>query len=266
MLVCVAVLLAGSMAYAGATGQLTTLPGRIGTTIAVPFQKATSAISEGLGNLWVRYASYGQTQAENEALQARIAELEQQLVQLEQYQAENEQLREFYGIKEDNPNWEMVPAFVVGRDPMAQFYSFTVDTGALQGVAVGNPVVSASGSLVGLVVETGAGYARVKTVLDPSLAAAVMVSRTRDAGIAAGNATYAAQGQCLVSGLPREATVTEGDLVVTSGLGGAYPAGLIIGTVQQVMLDASGGGVNAVVQPAEDVSEIYSVMIITGFT
>lgn len=253
------------MVYAGATGQLSSWPARVLGGLARPFQSVSAGISEFFSSIGDKYVFYDEIQQENQQLRERVSELEQKMVEFDRYKAENEQLKEFYNLQEKNPEWTLVPASVVGRDPIARYYSFTLDRGTLDGIAAGNPVVAGGGSLVGIVVEAGPNYAVVRTVLDPELSAAAMISRTRDSGLAGGDEKLSQEEKAAMIHMARDATAVVGDVVITTGLGGVFPKELRIGTVEELLPDASGKSLYAVVKPEEDVATLRSVMVITKY-
>ena len=88
---------------------------------------------------------------------------------------------------------------VIGRDPLDQFYSFTIDVGWKNGAEKGNVVVSEHGYLVGMVLDSTYTSAKVVTILNPALNVACMVSRTRDNGLVTGSDVLASEGLCLMN-------------------------------------------------------------------
>ena len=103
------------------------------------------------------------------------------------------------------------------------------------------------------------------TILHPSFNAAGVVSRTRDNGIITGSADYAADGLCILSNLARSTLSREGNQVITTGLGGVFPPDLLVGTVQDVVPEASGKSSIAVVRPGADPRTAKHVFIITAY-
>ena len=156
-------------------------------------------------------------------------------------------------------------AFVIGRDPLDSFYGFTLDQGSVDGIEVNDTVVSDEGYLLGMVVEVEATSCKVMTILHPSFNAAGVVSRTRENGILNGNTTYAADGLCTLTNLERSTETRAGDQVITTGLGGVFPPDLLVGTVQDVVPEASGKSSIAVVRPGADPRTAKHVFIITAY-
>ena len=265
ILIAVAVFLAGLMAYAAANGRLTAAPQELLSVAAAPFQKVASLVGGGISSVWDKYTSIDETMAENESLREENAELRRQLVDYDQMKAENEAFKNLAGIQEDNPEMSFVPAFVIGRDGLDAFGGFTLDKGTAQGVERGDTVIDDKGQLLGTVIEADLTSCRVLTILHPSFNAAGVVSRTRDNGILTGDASYAAQGQCIFTDLSRESMASVGDEVITTGLGGVYPPDLLVGRIVSIEPEASGTSVIAVIHPDADVLGVKQAFIITDY-
>ena len=245
ILVAVAVFLVGIMAYAGANGRLTAAPQELLGVILTPFQKAAAVVSGGVGAVWEKYTSIDEVMEQNEQLEAENAELRQQMVDYDRIKAENDAYKALANIQEKNSNATYVSGFVIGRDPLDEFGGFTLDKGTADGVAVNDAVISDRGYLLGMVVEADPTSCKVMTILHPSFNAAGVVSRTRENGIL--NETRA------------------GDQVITTGLGGVFPPDLLVGTVQDVVPEASGKSSIAVVRPGADPRTAKHVFIITAY-
>ena len=265
ILVIVAVFLVGIMAYAGANGRLTAAPQELLSVVLTPLQKVTSALSGGAASVWEKYTSIDDVMDRNEQLEAENAELRQQMVDYDRIKAENDAYKALANIQKKNSNATYVSGFVIGRDPLDEFGGFTLDKGTADGVAVNDAVISDRGYLLGVVVEVDATSCKVMTILHPSFNAAGVVSRTRENGILNGNTTYAADGLCTLTNLERSTETRAGDQVITTGLGGVFPPDLLVGTVQDVVPEASGKSSIAVVRPGADPRTAKHVFIITAY-
>ena len=265
ILVAVAVFLVGIMAYAGANGRLTAAPQELLGVILTPFQKAAAVVSGGVGTVWEKYTSIDKVMEQNEQLEAENAELRQQMVDYDRIKAENEAYKALANIQKKNSNATYVSGFVIGRDPLDEFGGFTLDKGTADGVAVNNAVISDRGYLLGMVVEADPTSCKVMTILHPSFNAAGVISRTRENGIITGSADYAADGQCVLTNLDRATEARKGDQVITTGLGGVFPANLLVGTVQEVVPEQSGKSSSAVILPGADPRTVKHVFIITEY-
>lgn len=265
ILVIVAVFLVGIMAYAGANGRLTAAPQELLSVVLTPLQKVTSALSGGAASVWEKYTSIDDVMDRNEQLEAENAELRQQMVNYDRIKAENDAYKALARIQDTNSEASYVSAFVIGRDPLDEFGGFTLDQGSTDGVAVNDAIISDRGYLLGVVVEVDATSCKVMTILHPSFNAAGVISRTRENGIITGSADYAADGQCVLTNLDRTTEARKGDQVITTGLGGVFPANLLVGTVQEVVPEQSGKSSSAVILPGADPRTVKHVFIITEY-
>ena len=265
ILVIVAVFLVGIMAYAGANGRLTAAPQELLSVVLTPLQKVTSALSGGAASVWEKYTSIDDVMDRNEQLEAENAELRQQMVDYDRIKAENDAYKALARIQDTNSEASYVSAFVIGRDPLDEFGGFTLDQGSTDGVAVNDAIISARGYLLGVVVEVDATSCKVMTILHPSFNAAGVISRTRENGIITGSADYAADGQCVLTNLDRATEARKGDQVITTGLGGVFPANLLVGTVQEVVPEQSGKSSSAVILPGADPRTVKHVFIVTEY-
>ena len=265
ILVIVAVFLVGIMAYAGANGRLTAAPQELLSVVLTPLQKVTSALSGGAASVWEKYTSIDDVMDRNEQLEAENAELRQQMVDYDRIKAENDAYKALARIQDTNSEASYVSAFVIGRDPLDEFGGFTLDQGSTDGVAVNDAIISDRGYLLGVVVEVDATSCKVMTSLHPSFNAAGVISRTRENGIITGSADYAADGQCVLTNLDRATEARKGEQVITTGLGGVFPANLLVGTVQEVVPEQSGKSSSAVILPGADPRTVKHVFIITEY-
>lgn len=265
ILVGIAVFLVGIMAYAGANGRLTAAPQELLGVILTPFQKAAAVVSGGVGAVWEKYTSIDDVMDRNEQLEAENAELRQQMVDYDRIKAENDAYKALARIQDTNSEATYVSAFVIGRDPLDEFGGFTLDQGSTDGVAVNDAIISDRGYLLGVVVEVDATSCKVMTILHPSFNAAGVISRTRENGIITGSADYAADGQCVLTNLDRTTEARKGDQVITTGLGGVFPANLLVGTVQEVVPEQSGKSSSAVILPGADPRTVKHVFIVTEY-
>ena len=265
ILVIVAVFLVGIMAYAGANGRLTAAPQELLSVVLTPLQKVTSALSGGAASVWEKYTSIDDVMDRNEQLEAENAELRQQMVDYDRIKAENDAYKALACIQDTNSEASYVSAFVIGRDPLDEFGGFTLDQGSTDGVAVNDAIISDRGYLLGVVVEVDATSCKVMTILHPSFNAAGVISRTRENGIITGSADYAADGQCVLTNLDRATEARKGDQVITTGLGGVFPANLLVGTVQEVVPEQSGKSSSAVILPGADPRTVKHVFIVTEY-
>ena len=266
ILLAVMVLLGAFMLRAVWTGGYSPMVAQLLGTITTPIQKVTAAISGGVDDFFSQFTQASEIAQQNEELRAEIAELNKQLVELEDLREKNRRLQTMVGIQEEHTDFEIVPAGVIGRDYNSRFGSFTIDKGSYHGVEPRDPVISEEG-LVGIVSEVGLTHSKVITLLDVSLNVGAVDNRVRETGIVTGSMELAEQGLCRMDYLDRESGALTGDLVITSGSDGEglFPQGLVIGTITQVQAESSGLSLYAVVEPAAPIYELRDVYVITDF-
>ena len=264
ILIIVAVFLVGIMAYAGANGRLTAAPQELLSVVAAPFQKAVAVVSSGASTIWEKYTRIDDIIAENEELSKENAELRNQMVDYDRIKAENEAYKALTNIQQQRPEMTYVSSFVIGRDPLDSFWGFTLDKGTLDGVAINDTIVSDEGYLLGMVTEADLTSCKVMTILHPNFNAAGVVSRTRENGLITGSSDYAADGLCLLTNLSKATMTEKNDQVITTGLGGVFPPDVLVGVVQELVPEASGKSMMAVIKPGADPRDVKHVFIITN--
>ena len=258
-------LISGIMAYAASTGQLTALPQNIMGALAVPFQKATSSIGNKIDAWTDRSLNIDSIIEENEQLKRELAIMRSKQNEYDRIALENKEYKKLLNITDDIQQFETLGASVIGRDGMDKFYSFTIDKGTRHGVAVNDVVISADG-LIGMVVETGANFAKVSTILSPAVNVGCIAGSERDVGISSGSYNLSQGEVCVMNYLPKDTKVKAGDIVSTTGYGTVFPKDLIIGTVESVDIEDSGNSKYATVKPAADIENVKIVFVITDFT
>lgn len=209
-------------------------------------------------------ASYDDLAAENEKLRQENAELRKQLADYYDVKSENERLRKYYDLKKQNPSYTIQPAAVIKRDSNDDFYSFTLDIGTSDGVAVNNPVITENG-LVGWVCQADAVTCKVKTVLSPDTGAGAADKQSGDSGIVSGSASLCDDNLTALTKITENNTIKKGDMIVTTGTGGVYPENLIVGKVKELRFNSYDTTRYAVIEPYEDIRSVTAAAVITDF-
>ncbi len=198
------------------------------------------------------------------ALQEENAQLEDQLVAYEELQQENEQLKTQLGLEEEEPENELRAASVIGRDPNDVFYGFSIDVGTLSGVSVGDPVITDQG-LVGVVTQAYATSSKVTCLLSEDVHVAAWSPKRQESGVIESDVTSASTGVLRLNYLSGDTQIQEGDIIATSGEGGAFPQGLKIGTVARVEKSENDISRYAEIQPFEDLTKVQEVYVVVDF-
>jgi rod shape-determining protein MreC len=195
---------------------------------------------------------------ENHLLRREVAALTAENVYLEEQRLENIRLRRLLDFEERIPH-KTLAAEVIGRDPGNWLNTVTVNKGTGHGVRKDLAVVSCEG-LLGRVVSTSRNTASVLLLIDPRSAVGGVVQRNRSLVLVEGDP--GAPGMCLVKCLAMEADLMAGDKVLSSGLGGIYPKGLIIGEIVELIPGKYGVGSAARLKPAADFARLEEALII----
>ena len=167
-------------------------------------------------------------------------------------------------VKKEHKDFALLGANVIGTDRAGLFSSLVLDKGTSDGVALNDPVI-AGNALVGIVKKVNPTDCVVHTLLNPTVNVGARESKTREGGFVTTDAHHAESGRCLLRGLERATQVMPGGLVVTSGVGGLYPKGLLIGTVSQVLESDVDLTAYSVLTPAAEYEALEDVFVITEF-
>lgn len=230
--------------------------------ISAPFQQATTALSNDAAGSSGK--SREELAAENEQLKKEISDLAAQVIDYDDIKKENDVLRKYYGIKDDNPDYKIAVATVIRRDPNDDFYGFTIDKGSRDDVKVNDPVITDNG-LIGWISAVNVTTSKVTTLLSPEAKVGAMDKKSGDSGIATGSAIFSENGLLMLSVISADNKIKENDIIITTGVGGVYPADLIIGRVTKLDTNTYDTTPYAVIKPYEDIKTISDVVVITSF-
>lgn len=233
--------------------------------LTYPFRSAVTAVATWAEDKQRYYKDYSDLIAENEALRERVAELERDARQAEADREENALLRELLELREQRRDLTFESAAVIDRESTNWTSALTLNRGTAHGVEKNDCVVSAEGDLVGVVSAVGYNWCTVLTVIDTDTELGARVFRTQEVAVAEGDLALMGEGKLKLSYLSADAQLLSGDVVTTSGLGGFYPVGLVIGTVESVRTGDDGLAQYAVLAPAARLGELSEVFIIKDF-
>ena len=233
--------------------------------IASPFRSAASAISGGIDRFYSRMYEYDELVAENERLRRTIAEMEEDIRTGEKLIEENERLRALSGLTESRRDLTLCMTSVVSRSTSNWESAFTISKGRSSGIERLDCVINEEGFLVGQVTEVGENWATVSTLIDTTTEMGAVIDRTGVTATAAGNFELMRAGQLRLQYFPEDAVLLNGDVVLTSGVGGVYPSGLVIGKIADVYPSEGNTGSYASVIPSVDISDLQQVFVVTDF-
>ena len=196
----------------------------------------------------------------NAALEAQVNALQTEVISLRQQVTETQILAALVDFSRANPENTYQAAAVIGRDPSPFLRFIIINVGSNKGVRHGMPVVTNQG-LIGRVDAVMADAARVMLITDPGSAVNVRLQNSNADAVLLGSAS----GDLSLDMISQDVVVEPGDVVLTSGLGGGYPADLLIGQVVSVRRRESDLFQRASIQPAVDFSRLQIVLVITNF-
>lgn len=264
------------------SGALGPLESGLGYVVA-PVERAVGSLIawiQGLG-------TFGQSERDAQVLQRENVELRrsneglvQENLRLREYQAENEELRRLLSFQQQNPTYGVVGADVVDRGPNSlgpctifpcgevvgsdtnpYLRYVVINVGSSDGVAVGMPVITGGAAMIGRIARTSPNLSFVQLLNDPASRVAVMLQQSRVTGIVEGTE----DGFLYMTEIMPDETVSVGDTVMSTSIGGLLPRGLILGQVESVSYQESELFQTALVRAAVDYRYVETVLVVTDF-
>ena len=227
-----------------------TTPARMaGNLVSAPF----NAVGNIFGNLTASRATLDELEAENAELTARVAELAE-------YQATSERLEKLLDLQ-STYNLQSTAARIIGQSSDAWSDTVTIDKGSLDGISVNMPVTNSTG-VIGQVIEVAPNASTVRLLTDEGSGVSAMIQDTRAQGMVQGQP----DGTLCMDYVSVDADVKEGDIIITSGIGGVYPKGLPIGTVASVTKNSNDVYYTIIVSSASRTESNEEVLVITSLT
>jgi rod shape-determining protein MreC len=234
--------------------------------ITRPFMRLTSTIARTFESIYGNIYRYEQLRRDHERLQidlARLRELYTETIQLEE---ENALLRNINNFRERIPPHDMDFAQIDDLGSSNWASTFAIELGSnSSNIATGNSVVTEYGALIGRVTNVGLNTSTVTTILDTTFSASVFIGETGETATATGDFAYMNQGLLILDNISDETHVIPGDTITTTGAGGIFPTGLVIGQVVEIFNHATGVGRYATIRPILPIYSISHAFVITDF-
>ncbi|MEH7156924.1 rod shape-determining protein MreC [Neobacillus drentensis] len=202
------------------------------------------------------------TYDENKELKSRVENLVNLEAQVQELKKDNEELRDILGEKRTLRDFKPLPATVIGRNPDRWHEMIIIDKGKLNGIEKNMAVVTATG-LLGKVknVTQFSSTVQLLSAMDPKNRISAVVQGKKDVyGFVQGFDDK--QKLLLIKSIPSGDKIEKGQTVITSGLGGVFPKGLMIGKVVDIKPDQYGLNQTALVKPGADFYDIENVIVI----
>jgi len=225
---------------------------------AAPFQKLMHISSTGISESWEKYVYLVGIVEENKKLEKAVGELEAELLRYKEGHLEAQRLAKILAFKESLP-YDFVAARVIAKEQAALSKIVIIDKGSFDGLRSGMPVVSSAG-LVGRLIDVSWNVAKVLLIIDENSNVDVMLQRTRAQGIFSGTGYRGG----VLKYITKNQDIAEGDEVISSGMGGVFPKGLMIGRVSFVEKLDTELFLRIRVAPYVDFSKLEEVLVLAS--
>ena len=235
------------------------------TALAIlsPFQRGFSWVGSQLTFLKDTVVEIKNLHSQNKLLREEVELLRAQNLTASEFASENQRLRALLGYKQVATQFDLVAASVIGREADTWSSVIVINRGTLDGVADNMAVVTELG-LVGHVVEAGLNSSKVQLILDPRSSVGTLIQRpeSRVAGIVEGSINNPHQPQMV--NIPKNSDVQVDDMVVTSGFGGVYPKGIVVGKIKEIHNDEGGLLKHGIMETSVNFDKLEDVAVIVA--
>jgi rod shape-determining protein MreC len=223
-----------------------------------PVQKVFSASVKSVSDAWLRYVLLVGIEEENKILKKKINELKAALILYQEGHLEAQRLRKLLDLRDDY-NYHFISARVIGREQAALSKTILINKGAAHGLKTGMPVIAPPG-LIGRLVDVSWHASKVLLFIDENSNVDAIVQRTRTQGIISG----AGPRGLILKYISKTQDVKEGDVIISSGMGGVFPKGLLIGQVSHVDRQVASLFLKINVAPFVDFSKLEEILILAS--
>lgn len=230
---------------------LITLPQRVVVNVKNYFKEDGNIFFENIEDL----------KEKNEALIKENEELKEKALEYEILLAENEVLKKHVKLSDLYPNYSVIVADIIMDSKMSWDYTYTINKGSKDGIEPNMAVIAEDG-LVGYIESTTNNTSKIVSILDAGNSISGRVTRTRDTVIAKGSISLSENMQMRITNIPTGVTLVEGDKIETSGLGGIYPKGILIGKIKNFEQKNNPIENEAILESFVDFNKIETVAII----
>ena len=236
--------------------------GKTAMAFLSPFQQGFSSLGGGVSDLKDSVEEMEHLQTEVVQLRAEVEQLRAQNLNASEALSENQRLRALLGYERHATQFDMVAASIIGRESATWSSVVMINRGTLDGVADNMAVVTEMG-LVGHVVEAGLNTSKVQLILDPRSSVGTLIQRpeSRVAGIVEGDINNPHAPKMV--NIPKDADVKVDDMIVTSGFGGVYPKGIVVGKIKEIRNDEGGLLKHGIVATTVNFEKLEDVAVIT---
>ena len=233
----------------------------VASKLVMPIQNGLTYLKNGISGNSTFFTDINNLKQENEELSQRNSELEQSLRELESIRSENETLKEYLGLTEKYGEYSTVPAYIINKDISNYSKTIVINVGSDDGIKENMTVIADQG-LVGHVISVTSDTAKVRTIVDTSSSVSCLISTTDESIVCKG--TLEEESALKAMYIPDDDGIIQGDSVETSGLGGIYPKGIHVGSIEKVVNTQNATDRYAIVKTAVDFDKLDTVLVITN--
>ncbi len=230
--------------------------------VLVPIQNGVNAAGTSIYNGIEEFKRLKEVDAENEELKAQVASLSEENNRLKTETEELARLRELYELDGEYLEYPKVAARVIAKDSNKWFQVFRIDKGSADGIEVDMNVLS-GGGLIGIVTDVGANYATVRSIIDDESSVAAMSQHSFDNCFVNGDLKLYEQGLLRLEDIDKNASLSDGDAIVTSNISSKYLPGILIGYASDISVDSQQLTMSGYLIPAADFDDLQEVLVIT---
>lgn len=230
-------------------------------SVVVPMQKVINSVGTYVKDKHDMIEELRNLQTENVELKEQLANYKTEAKEHQQDMYELDRLRQLFELSETYPDYDMIGARVISKEAGNWFSTFVIDKGTDDGIDVDCNVMSGYG-LVGIVIETGTNWARVRSIVDDTSNVSAMFINNEEFCTVAGNLATLNEGYIDVKYIDKDADVSIGDEIVTSYISDKYFPKITIGYVESITPDANNLTKSARLTPVVDFSNIQEVLVI----
>lgn len=235
-------------------------------TLLSPIKTVTASIASVCEKIYGYMNDFDRLLEENSQLRAQLAGSSQEEREFAELEKENERLRELLGLAQRNSDYEFEMAGIINWSASNWESTFVINKGsANSSIEEGDCVITAAGEVVGVVKSVSTVTSICISVTDPDFAVSVNLNKVSESASAKGDYSMMKDGLLMLDYIDDSNKVLPGDTVITSGKGGIFPDGLLVGYIVEIISDETGLSDCAIVEPAADLDNVMDVFVITDF-
>ena len=231
------------------------------SAIVTPMQTGVNSVGSSMYNTAAERKEKQKLIEENKELSALLDEYKAKTKEYEQENYELKRLQDLLELKDQYVEYNIIGARVIATDSTNWFYTFIIDKGKEDGISVGCNIL-ADGGLAGIVTEVGSGYSKVRSIIDDNSSVSASISGADSLCTVSGDISTMRDGYIHVNYIDKAAIVDEGAELVTSHVSNKFLPGILIGYIEDVVMDSNNLTQSAKCIPVVDFSNLQEVLVV----